>query len=126
MREVENPQTARVQALLVSLASWSFLLFLLGVPFAVHGDFAKSYGIGGLALTGLLWAAAVAVSTVVKCPSCGQAILIGRGTLRAGPDWPNLRKQFLPLEALAGRPMTIWCPHCNQPARMDLARARPK
>jgi len=111
VRELLNPKTIRLQSLLAAIASWVFLLWVLGLPFF----FSKIYFFVGLFVSACTWGVAIAVSLLLKCPQCSKHIMFEtkQPAPRLGPDWAALRKQFLPFEAASGKTMLITCPHCG-------------
>ena len=104
-----NARNTRVQALLGAAASWFFILWLIGLPFLVS----RSYIYGGLILSTLLWACVIVVSLSLKCPNCAKSVALTSKMPGLGPDWPAMRKQFFPIEAVRGTPVSATCPHCG-------------
>jgi hypothetical protein len=109
MTKFPNPRAARLQALLAALASWMFVLWLAGLPFAAS----QTYIFAGLYALAALWLTVIAISFQMKCPNCGKSVAITQGPTRLGADWTAIRKQFFPAEALLGRPSITACPHCS-------------
>jgi DNA-directed RNA polymerase subunit RPC12/RpoP len=101
----------RLQLLLTALASWVFLLWVLGLPFF----FSKNYFYVGLFFSACAWTVVIAISLLLKCPQCKKNIVFEtkQPTPRLSPDWKALRKQFLPIEAVFGKDTVIVCPHCG-------------
>jgi uncharacterized protein YbaR (Trm112 family) len=101
----------RLQLQLTALASWVFLLWVLGLPFF----FSKNYFYVGLLSSACAWTVVIAISLLLKCPQCKKNIVFvtKQSKLCLGPNWKALRKQFLPIEAVLGKASVIVCPHCG-------------
>jgi len=116
MVELPNPMTARVQALLAALASWVFVLWLVGLPFFAS----RPYFFAGFFASAFLWLVVIGVSLTMRCPHCGKSIAFANKPQRLGPDWKAGRKQFFPIEAVMGKPSLVVCPHCGTNLSVDV------
>ena len=109
MVELPNPQTARMQMLLGTFASWLFALWLLGLPFFMS----RPYFFGGLFISAVIWGGVLAISIALKCPVCGKGIAFAKQHPGLGPQLSALRRQFFPVEAVLGKVDIAVCPHCD-------------
>lgn len=66
MYKLENPTVARAQTLLVAVASWSYLVWLVCLPFNLN----QHYLFLGLLICESMWAIPLSISTLLKCPRC--------------------------------------------------------
>lgn len=102
--------TIRAAACLSAVASWFFLIWLLGIPLFLTGS--KNYFFGGIVIGFVLCIFALAVALVVKCPNCGRRMLVDSRPPSLYPDWQRLRDQFFPLQVLM-EPARTSCVHCQ-------------